>query len=79
MSEIILFHQRMHFTALRQYSASAGLGGVVAVFFAPMDPGVSHDWAPPTNGAVAMRLVADGTVPTTDPAKEPGRLDGRHL
>ncbi|WP_188115447.1 hypothetical protein [Stenotrophomonas cyclobalanopsidis] len=35
MAEIISFPQRMHFTALRSYDAASGIGGVVAVLFAP--------------------------------------------
>lgn len=35
MAEIISFPQRMHFTALRTYDSATGLGGVVAVLWAP--------------------------------------------
>ncbi|WP_329913034.1 hypothetical protein [Stenotrophomonas sp. SMYL82] len=37
MAEIISFPQRMHFTAVRTYNADGGVGGVVAVLFAPVD------------------------------------------
>ncbi|HDS1129568.1 TPA: hypothetical protein QDZ99_003603 [Stenotrophomonas maltophilia] len=35
MAEIISFPQRMPFTAIRTYDAASGIGGVVAVLFAP--------------------------------------------
>ncbi|HED4877805.1 TPA: hypothetical protein R4K21_003638 [Stenotrophomonas maltophilia] len=35
MTEIISFPRRMLFTAIRAYDAATGLGGVVAVLFAP--------------------------------------------
>lgn len=37
MAEIISFPQRMHFTALRTYDAASGVGGVVAVLWAPVN------------------------------------------
>ncbi|HYQ23963.1 hypothetical protein [Stenotrophomonas sp.] len=37
MAEIISFPQRMHFTALRTYDTATGIGGVVAVLWAPVN------------------------------------------
>lgn len=65
MSEIILFQQRMHFSALRHYSESQGMGGVAAVFFAPAAADITHWSEPPTNEAVALRVVAGHEAPTS--------------
>lgn len=63
MSELIQFQGRMRFTALHAYSAPGGIGGVVAVFFTPVEQMAKHVQAPPTNKAVALRLVAGGGAP----------------
>jgi len=71
MSEIILFQQRMRFTALRTFDAQRGCGGVVAVFFTPECP--THGSPPPTNEAVALRLVS-----ADEPEPMPRRSAQRH-
>ena len=42
MAEIISFPQRMYFTALRNYDAASGIGGVVAVLWAPVNGHSDH-------------------------------------
>jgi len=63
MSELIRFQGRMRFTALYSYSATGGIGGVVAVFFTPDELAATHAPAPPTNEAVALWLVAGSEAP----------------
>jgi hypothetical protein len=64
MSEIIHFQQQMRFGILRHYSASYGVGAVVAVFFFPAAGNFTHSSAPPANEAVTLRLVDAHAAPT---------------
>lgn len=66
MSELIGFHSRMRFCALRAYSTREGIGSVVAVLCWPVSHTATHAWEAPTNEAAGPRLVASGEHPAID-------------
>ncbi|WP_313203715.1 hypothetical protein [Stenotrophomonas sp.] len=70
MAEIISFPQRMHFTALRTYDAASGIGGVVAVLFAPVRQArASRALHAVSAGQMSGRIAAraNGSHPSSPP------------
>ncbi|WP_439426742.1 hypothetical protein [Stenotrophomonas sp. T8] len=70
MTEIISFPQRMRFTAVRTYDAAAGVGGVVAVLFAPANLAhVCRGGHAVSAGQMSGRIAAsaNGSQPSATP------------